>query len=62
MRRKAVDVEVLLHRERGAEQADRTQPGVRDCLRGDVPDVQKRYADGVLHLVCDFVHRVGAEE
>jgi hypothetical protein len=58
--RQAGPVEVLLHGERGAQQADRGQAGLPDRVGGDVGDVQQRDLDRGLHLVGDPVHGVGA--
>jgi len=55
-------VELLLHRECGAQQADAPEPGRHDPLRRRVRDVQQRDAHGGLHLVGHAVHGVGADQ
>jgi len=59
--RQPVPVEVLAHRERGAEQSHPADTGVEDRPRGGVAEVEQRYADRRLDRVGHLVHGVGAQ-
>ena len=61
LRRQALDVEPTLHGERRREQPDVGQAGARDRRGRHVDQVQQRDRHGLLHLVGDEMHRVGAQ-
>jgi len=55
-------VEVLLHRERPAEQPDLSQTDGHDPLRSGIGDVDQRNANRALHVVRHSVHGIGADQ